>query len=97
MKKLFTTALILTATLTSVYSQQNKCAANIVLKQQMANNPEIAVQQQEFESGFADWKANKPIGFREGEKYVIPVVFHIILRQSKYTCPFPCHCRRTGY
>jgi PKD repeat protein len=78
MKKLFTTALILTATLTSVYAQQNKCGANIVLKQQMANNPEIAVQQQEFERGFADWKANKPIGFREGEKYVIPVVFHII-------------------
>jgi PKD repeat protein len=77
-KKLFTTALIFTATLTASFAQQNKCGSDIVLKQQMAKNPQIAVDAEEFERGFSDWKANKPIGFREGEKYIIPVVFHII-------------------
>ena len=79
MKKLFTTALILSATLTSVYAQHNKCAADIILKKELAKNPQLAAQHEEFERGLAEWKANKPtIGFREGQKYIIPVVFHVI-------------------
>jgi len=78
MKKLFTTALIFTTVFSASFAQQNKCGSDIVLKQQMAKNPEIAAQHEEFERNFSEWKANKPIGFREGEKYIIPTVFHII-------------------
>ncbi len=78
MKKLFTTAFILTTALTASFAQQNKCGTTEVMKQQIAKNPQIAVEQEEFERGFAEWKAHKPIGFREGEKYVIPIVFHVI-------------------
>jgi PKD repeat protein len=78
MKKLFTTALIFTTALTALFAQQNKCGSNIVLKQQIAKNPQIAADIEELERGFSEWKTNKPIGFREGEKYVIPTVFHVI-------------------
>lgn len=78
MKKLFTTASILIAAFSTSVAQQNKCGSDIVLKQQMAKNPEIAAQHEAFEREFSDWKTNKPIGYREGEKYIIPTVFHII-------------------
>ncbi len=78
MKKLVTTALILTATFSTSFAQQDKCGADILLKQKMTKNAQIGTQHEEFERGLTDWKVNKPIGFREGEKYIIPIVFHVI-------------------
>ena len=78
MKKIVTGSLILIAAFSTSFAQQNKCGSDILLKKEMARNPQIAAQHEEFERGLADWKANKPIGFREGEKYIIPTVFHVI-------------------
>lgn len=78
MKKLFTTALILITAFTASFAQHNKCGTDIVMKQEMAKNPQLAAEREEFERGFQEWRANKPIGYREGEKYIIPTVFHVI-------------------
>ncbi len=78
MKKLFTTASILIAAFSISFAQQNKCGSDIVLKKQIAKNPQVAANIEEFERGFDDWRTHKPPGFREGEKYIIPIVFHVI-------------------
>jgi len=78
MKKLITTAFILIAAFSSSFAQQDKCATDIIMKQEIAKNPQIAAEIEEFERGFQEWKNHKPIGYREGQKYIIPTVFHVI-------------------
>jgi PKD repeat protein len=78
MKKIFTTAFILTAAFSASFAQQNKCGTTEVMKKEMAKNPQIALEKEAFERSFADWRTHKPPGFREGEKYIIPIVFHVV-------------------
>lgn len=78
MKNLFTTALILTAAVTASFAQKDMCGADILLKREMAKNPQVAAQYEEFQRSVGEWQANKPSGFRQGEKYIIPVVVHVI-------------------
>jgi PKD repeat protein len=66
-------------------SQHGSCGNDLQWKELVKNHPELLIDQQKFDEGFAKFKANyKPEDFKsngslnkKAKKYIIPVVVHI--------------------